>query len=198
VAMTGLPAPGDENRPAPGEPGRAAPPPEPGRTAPPEPGRATPPEQGTRARGVATTRQWIWAIEHAQDVVTVTVGVVLIALAVVLLVSGITDFANESLGRVGVSAAATHLVDNVLFVLILVEIVYTVVLSLRAHRLVAQPFIVVGLIAVIRRILLVLTPGTGVSASTSELALLIAMVAVFVAGLIAVSIFEKGGEKAGS
>jgi uncharacterized membrane protein (DUF373 family) len=196
--MTGLPAPGDENRPAPGEPGRAAPPPEPGRTAPPEPGRATPPEQGTRARGVATTRQWIWAIEHAQDVVTVTVGVVLIALAVVLLVSGITDFANESLGRVGVSAAATHLVDNVLFVLILVEIVYTVVLSLRAHRLVAQPFIVVGLIAVIRRILLVLTPGTGVSASTSELALLIAMVAVFVAGLIAVSIFEKGGEKAGS
>jgi uncharacterized membrane protein (DUF373 family) len=187
--MTGLPAPGDENRPAPGEPGRAG---------PPEPGRATPPGPGTRARGVATTRQWIWAIEHAQDVVTVTVGVVLIVLAVVLLVSGITDFANESLGRVGVSAAATHLVDNVLFVLILVEIVYTVVLSLRAHRLVAQPFIVVGLIAVIRRILLVLTPGTGVSASTSELALLIAMVAVFVAGLIAVSIFEKGGEKAGS
>jgi uncharacterized membrane protein (DUF373 family) len=186
--MTGLSAPGDENGPAPGEAGGAT---------PPDPGRATPPEPPPRGRGVATTRQWIWAIEHAQDVVTVTVGVVLIVLAVVLLVSGITDFANESLGHVGVSAAATHLVDNVLFVLILVEIVYTVVLSLRAHRLVAQPFIVVGLIAVIRRILLVLTPGTGVSASTSELALLIAMVAVFVAGLIAVSVFERGGEKAG-
>lgn len=78
-----------------------------------------------------------------------------------------------------------------LLVLILVEIVHTVVLSLRAHRLVAQPFIVVGLIAVIRRILLVLTPGSGPSLSTSELALLIAMVAVFVAGLIVVSRFER-------
>jgi uncharacterized membrane protein (DUF373 family) len=72
--------------------------------------------------------------------------------------------------------------------------VHTVVLSLRAHRLVAQPFIVVGLIAVVRRILVVLTPGSGSPLSTSELALLIAMVAVFVAGLIAVSRFEKSEE----
>jgi hypothetical protein len=41
--------------------------------------------------------------------------------------------------------------DRVLLVLILAEIVYTVVLSLRAHQLVAQPFFVVGLIAVIRK-----------------------------------------------
>ena len=74
--------------------------------------------------------------------------------------------------------------------LILVEIVYTVVLSLREHRLVAQPFIVVGLIAVIRRILFVLSPGSHLRVTTSELALLIATVAVFVAGLIAVSRFE--------
>jgi hypothetical protein len=57
------------------------------------------------------------------------------------------------------------------------------VLSLRAHRLVAQPFIVVGLIAVVRRILFVLTPGS-TTVSTPELALLIAMVAVFIAGLV--------------
>ncbi len=63
-------------------------------------------------------------------------------------------------------------------------------LSLRAHRLVAQPFIVVGLIAVVRRILFVLTPGS-TAVSTAELALLIAMVAVFIAGLVVVSHFEK-------
>ena len=56
--------------------------------------------------------------------------------------------------------------------LILAEIVHTVVLSLRAHRLVAQPFIVVGLVAVIRKILLVLS-GTG-TVPTPLLALLIA------------------------
>lgn len=135
-----------------------------------------------------TVRRWIWVLEHAQDIVAVLVGVVLVLLAVVLLVSGIVDFLDGSDGSI--SAAAPQLLDRVLLVLILVEIVHTVVLSLRAHRLVAQPFIVVGLIAVIRRILVVLTPG-GPSASASELALLIGMVAVFVAGLIAVSIVEK-------
>ncbi len=164
----------------------------------PPPHQATPPDQRARRSwrwpGATTARRWTWVIEHAQDVVTVTVGVILIALAVVLLISGIVDFANESFGQVGVSTAATDLVDRVLFVLILLEIVHTVVLSLRAHRLVAQPFIVVGLIAVIRRILLVLTPGTHVNASATQLALYIGMVAVFVAGLIAVSIFEKGGK----
>ena len=134
----------------------------------------------------------IWFLERMQDVVTVAVGMVLIALAAVLLIAGIVDSLDGSWGAI--SAAAPLLLDRVLLVVILVEIVYTVVLSLRAHRLAAQPFIVVGLIAVIRRILFVLTPGSHITASTSELALLIAMVAVFVAGLIAISRFERGDE----
>ncbi|HUD38418.1 MAG TPA: phosphate-starvation-inducible PsiE family protein [Streptosporangiaceae bacterium] len=127
----------------------------------------------------------IWALEHAQDAVTVAVGIVLILLAAILLISGVADFADRSHGPV--YSAASSLLDHVLLVLILVEIVHTVVLSLRTHHLAAQPFIVVGLVAVIRRILFVLTPGAKVSASPSNLALLIAMVAVFIAGLIAVS-----------
>lgn len=145
-----------------------------------------------RWRGVPGVTRSIRILEHAQDVVTVTVGIVLIVLAAVLLVSGVADFLAGSSGSI--SLAAPVLVDRVLLVLILVEIVHTVVLSLRSHRLVAQPFIVVGLVAVIRRILFVLTPGNQIKASTSELALLIAMVAVFVAGLIAVSRFEKREE----
>jgi uncharacterized membrane protein (DUF373 family) len=104
-------------------------------------------------------------LEHVQDWVTVAVGVVLIALAAVLLIAGIVDFLDGSSGPI--SAGAPILLDRVLLVLILVEIVYTVVLSLRAHRLVAQPFIVVGLIAVVRRILFVLTPGTTTTVSSS-------------------------------
>jgi hypothetical protein len=46
---------------------------------------------------------------------------------------------------------------------------------------------VIGLVAVIRRILFVLTPGVKVQVTTSELALQIAMVAVFVTALIAVT-----------
>jgi uncharacterized membrane protein (DUF373 family) len=129
-------------------------------------------------------------LEHAQDIVTVIVGVILIVLAAVLLVSGIVDFLT--LPSRSIYGAASTLLDQVLLVLILVEIVHTVVLSLRAHRLVAQPFIIVGLVAVIRRILFVLS--NQVHVSTSELALYIAMIVVFVAALIAVSRFEKREE----
>ena len=149
-------------------------------------------DKSVRWRSAPTVRRWIWVLEHAQDVVAIAVGVVLIVLAAVVLVSAIVDFLDGADGPI--SAAAPLLLDRVLLVLILVEIVYTVVLSLRAHRLVAQPFIVVGLIAVIREILVVLTPGSHSVLSASELALLIGMVAVFVAGLIAVSFFEKGSD----
>ncbi len=137
-----------------------------------------------------TTRSMV-LLEHAQDGVSVIVGVVLVGLAGVLLVSGLVNFARD-LSHSDVLDAANNLLDRVLLVLILVEIVHTVVLSLRAHTLVPQPFIVVGLVAVIRKILFIL--GSSQRISTAELALLIAMVGVFVAGLIAVNLF--GGTRA--
>lgn len=153
---------------------------------------APPPRRGPMSDrlGEREDSRWIWALEHAQDVVTVAVGVVLVVLAAILLVAAVVDFAHASRP---VETAAQTLLDQVLLVLILVEVVHTVVITLQARRLIAQPFIVIGLIAVIRRILLVLTPGTGSHAevSTSELALLIAMVAVFVASLLAVGHFER-------
>jgi len=87
------------------------------------------------------------------------------------------------------AAPGTALLDQVLLVLILVEIVHTVVLSLRAHRLAAQPFIIVGLVAVIRRILFVLS--SEVRVDTTELGLLILMLIAFVASFLAVSWFER-------
>jgi uncharacterized membrane protein (DUF373 family) len=151
-------------------------------------GLGRPPRQGIR--GISGP---IFVLEHAQDLVTVAVGLALVILAAILLVSGIAGFVHVLLAtRISdksIVAAATTLLDEVLLVLILVEVVHTVVLSLRSHRLVAQPFIIVGLVAVIRKILFVLSgeklPGASV------LALLIAMVAVFILGLIAVSRFDR-------
>ena len=104
----------------------------------------------------------ILLLEHAQDVITVVVGLVLVVLAAILLISGISEFfhtvsASKILSAESVINAATGLLDEVLLVLILIEIVHTVVLSLHSHRLVAQPFIIVGLVAVIRKILFVLS-----------------------------------------
>ncbi len=146
-----------------------------------------------RARGAGHQRETsrgmllsVRALERVQDVVAVLIGVVLLFLAGALLASGIMDFARHASS--GIPQAAQLLLDRALFVLILIEIVHTVVLSLQAHRLIAQPFVVVGLVAVIRRILLQLSSPN--SPKPAELGLLIAMVAVFVAGLIAISRFE--------
>jgi uncharacterized membrane protein (DUF373 family) len=142
-------------------------------------------EQNERPRGVAGI---IWALEHAQDLMSIVVGVLLVILAVVVLVLGIVDFFRDALNG-PVETAVVNLLNRVLLVLILVEIMHTVVLSLRAHHLVTQPLLAVGLVAVIRKILFILSSEE--TASTAELALLIAMIAVFVAALILVSRYER-------
>jgi uncharacterized membrane protein (DUF373 family) len=146
-----------------------------------------PGEDSSSQPGAGSVTRSIGLLEHAQDAVTITVGIILVALSAVLIVAALIDFATSP---TPIAARTVRLLDSVLLVLILVEIVHTVVLSLRSHHLVAQPLIVVGLVAVIREILLLLSAGAG-KISTSELALLLAMVAVFVAALIAVSRFEK-------
>lgn len=141
-------------------------------------------EKEQRPAGVAGI---IWLLEHAQDLVSLIVGVLLVILAGVVLVLGIVDFFHDV--RAGsVENAVVNLLNRVLLVLILVEIMHTVVLSLRAHHLVTQPLLAVGLVAVIRKILFVLSSTA--TASTAELALLIAMIGVFVAALILVSRYE--------
>ena len=143
------------------------------------------PEKKEHPRGVAGT---IWLLEHTQDLVSVMVGVLLAALAAVVLVLGVVDFFRDVTSGQPVETAVVNLLNRVLLVLILVEIMHTVVLSLRAHHLVAQPLLAVGLVAVIRKILFVLSSEESVG--TAELALLIAMIAVFVAALILVSRYD--------
>jgi uncharacterized membrane protein (DUF373 family) len=48
-----------------------------------------------------------------------------------------------------------RVLDQLLVVLMLVEILHTVRISIRSHRLVTEPFLVIGLIASIRRVLVI-------------------------------------------
>ncbi len=130
--------------------------------------------------------------ERAQDVVSALVAACLIVLAAVILVAAIVDFYPTT--HHGLTVAATDFLDKVLLVLILVEIVHTVVLSLRAHALAAQPFLVVGLVAVIRKILFDL--GSQQRLSNETLAVYISMVAVFVAALVVIEVFGRRRSRA--
>lgn len=134
------------------------------------------------------TRYTTVLTEHAQDVVSAVVAASLIVLAGGILVASIVNFFTV---KGGLETRATDFLDKMLLVLILVEIVHTVVLSLRAHALAAQPFLVVGLVAVIRRILLALGSQEHLSATT--LGIYVAMVGVFVAALVAIEVF--GGRR---
>jgi uncharacterized membrane protein (DUF373 family) len=103
----------------------------------------------------------------------------------------------ESLSNWNIATKTLPVLNELLIVLMLVEILHTVRISIRSHVLVTEPFLVVGLIATIRRILVVtleaatLTREEGWSGSGSsifrasmvELALLGGLVLVFVVSI---------------
>jgi hypothetical protein len=60
------------------------------------PGRAVRKRPKEHPRGVAGT---IWALEHAQDLMSVIVGVLLVGLAAVVLVVGVVDFFRDPQGK---------------------------------------------------------------------------------------------------
>jgi hypothetical protein len=81
-----------------------------------------------------------------------------------------------------------HFLDLILLILMLAEIIYTVTLSLRGAMLSPQPFLIVGLIAVIRRILVITVQevqidrsrSVWVTQTTLDLAVLTLVVIAFV------------------
>jgi hypothetical protein len=82
-------------------------------------------------------------------------------LAVLLFVTALATAANagkllwDGLRHWTVSQQTLLVLDQLLVVLMLVEILHTVRISIRSHILVTEPFLVVGLIASIRRILVI-------------------------------------------
>jgi uncharacterized membrane protein (DUF373 family) len=99
-------------------------------------------------------REWISnGFTRVEDVAYIGLGLVLAVSALVLLV-----IVALSLGQAIMSAKLTEnivtLLDQSLLILMIVEILYTVQVSFREHTLVAEPFLIVGLIAAIRRVLI--------------------------------------------
>ena len=137
-------------------------------------------------------REWVArSFTRVEDAVYLGLGVLLAAGAVALLVTSGVGFVRSVLD----GAFADHvidLLDQVLLIFMIVEILYTVQVSFREHALVPEPFIVVGLIAVIRRVLVLtaefgelLEKGEHVFRNAMlELALLTVMVLALVAALV--------------
>jgi Phosphate-starvation-inducible E family len=82
-------------------------------------------------------------------------------LAVLLFATALASIANaakllwEGIGHWQFAPQTLLVLDQLLVVLMLVEILHTVRISIRSHILVTEPFLVVGLIASIRRMLVI-------------------------------------------
>jgi uncharacterized membrane protein (DUF373 family) len=141
---------------------------------------------------VAPTREWIArSFTHVEDVLYVALGVLLSAGALVLLGDATWSFVTHLLAGT-LPGRIIDLLDRVLLVLMFAEILYTVQVSFREHSLVPEPFLVVGLIAAIRRVLVITAEfgdlmenaGERLQSAMLELGLLTVLVLVLVASLV--------------
>lgn len=87
-----------------------------------------------------------------EDIVYLGLGVLLSGSALALLVSGGISFVQSLLAR-SLAMNIVPLLDRLLLILLVIELLYTVQVSFREHGLIPEPFLLVGLIAAIRRIL---------------------------------------------
>jgi len=98
-------------------------------------------------------RNWVArAFTGVEDVVYIGLGLLLAASSIILLATGIIDFTHNFLSG-AFPQKIVALLDRILLVLLFVELLYTVQVSFREHTIVAEPFLLVGLIAAIRRVL---------------------------------------------
>lgn len=93
-------------------------------------------------------------IHRSEQAVYVAVGAMLVV-ALVLALVGAARLLLSGFGDVSGSEAIVHIIDRLLFVLMLVEILHTVHASIRTGTLLCEPFLIVGLIACIRRVLVI-------------------------------------------
>jgi hypothetical protein len=89
-----------------------------------------------------------------EDLVYVGLGALLAGSALVLLGGGVVDFVRYVVAGT-LPASVIELLDRILLILMIVEILYTVQVSFREHVLAPEPFLIVGLIAAIRRVLVI-------------------------------------------
>jgi hypothetical protein len=94
------------------------------------------------------------AFTRVEDVVYVALGLLLAASAIALLASAGVAFVR-TVADGEVAGRVVSILDQLLLVLMIIEILYTVQVSFREHALVPEPFLVVGLIAGIRRVLVI-------------------------------------------
>jgi flagellar biogenesis protein FliO len=118
-------------------------------------------EYGARKAPKPWTSHAAKMLGTSESVVLVLIGVALVLVAVLLLFSGMHDL-NDAVhrGPAEIERKSIEILNTVLLVMMTMEIVYTVAISLESHTLNAEPFLIIGMIAGIRRMLVITATST--------------------------------------
>ena len=105
----------------------------------------------------------------SESVVLLLIGVALVLVAVLLLYAGMYDLSVAARnGPSEIEHKAIDILNTVLLVMMTMEIVYTVAITLESHTLNAEPFLLIGVIAGIRRMLVITATSTNIEAQPDQ------------------------------
>lgn len=91
---------------------------------------------------------------HTEHTIYAALGLLLALTALVALIEA-TGLTWQALRELGGPERILEVIDRLLFLLMLIEILHTVRVSMRSGTLTCEPFLIVGLIASIRRVLVI-------------------------------------------
>jgi uncharacterized membrane protein (DUF373 family) len=94
-------------------------------------------------------------LQGAEDTIHLVVAVLLLILGGILLVGVVNDLVDALKGPYHEATVVLSTLDNGLVLFIVAELLHTVRLTIRNRTLDAEPFLVVGLIAGVRKVLIV-------------------------------------------
>jgi phosphate starvation-inducible membrane PsiE len=107
-------------------------------------------------------------LRASENVVLTLIAIVLFVLAMLLLITSVIgmvrDMAAGTLANAGI-----EVLNSILLVMMIMEIVYTVTKSLESHLLVAEPFLIIGAIAAIRRMIIITAESTKIEMTNPDL-----------------------------
>ena len=94
-------------------------------------------------------------VDGFETIVYATAFLLLVAAAVLVVIGGIQEVMQAATHKVATLQGGVLVLDRVLMVLIIAEIAATLRAVLLYHEIAAEPFLFIGLIACVRRILIV-------------------------------------------
>ncbi|CAO4172545.1 phosphate-starvation-inducible PsiE family protein [Methylorubrum populi] len=147
---------------------------------------------------------------HTEHAIYAALGI-LLALTALLALAQATSLTWEAMRALGGADKILEVIDRLLFLLMLIEILHTVRVSMRSGKLTCEPFLIVGLIASIRRVLVITLQSSQImeakdwsadkqalfAASMIELGVLAGLILTMVLGIFLLHRARNGDQAAG-